>query len=226
MRRRRRNNRNLAAGGGQCWQWCRRLSSCHLGPVGRQHRAPGAAARLRPGDAVGRLVDSGCVRHRAGRAAAARRAGRRQHRAPGVLPGRARDLRHRVAGLRGGPGPAGADRLPGAAGGRGRRADAHLTRACAVGVPAHVSGAPRSGYGRASARSPLAAARCSAACWSSRAGAGSSSSTCPSSSPPWRQAWRSCRGAALSAAAGGLAFASTAWEPSWCWARWGWCAPR
>ena len=44
---------------------------------------------------------------------------------------------------------------------------------------------------------------------------------CPSSSPPWRQAWRSCRGAATcaatsmpaSAAAGGPAGASTVWEP-------------
>jgi MFS family permease len=51
------------------------------------------------------------------------------------------------------------------------------------------SGAPRSGYGLESARWPPAVARCSAGCWSSRAGAGSSSSTCPSSSPLWRQAW-------------------------------------
>ena len=34
--------------------------SDHLGPVGGQHRAPGAAARLRPRNAVGRLLDICC----------------------------------------------------------------------------------------------------------------------------------------------------------------------
>ena len=98
-----------------------------------------------------------------------------------LLPGRPRGVRRRVAGMRGGPGSAGADRLPGAAGGRGRGAACRPHWGSRCRCSRHASGAPRSGYGRGSARWPLAAARCSAACWSSRAGAGSSSSTCPSS---------------------------------------------
>src|SRR6266568_4934811 len=68
------------------------------------------------------------------------RTGRRPDRAPGVLPGWARGVRRRVAGMRGGPRPVGADRLPGAAGGRGGRAHAHLSGVCAVGVPGTSAG--------------------------------------------------------------------------------------
>jgi len=66
-----------------------------LGPVGCQHRAPGAAARLRPRHAGRCLMDPRCVRHRLGRAAFAGRAGRRQYRAPAGLPGRPGDVRWR-----------------------------------------------------------------------------------------------------------------------------------
>ena len=111
-----------------------------------------------------------------------------------VLPGRARTFRHRVARVRGGPGSAGADRLPRAAGGRGRGAAAHLTGAGAVGVPGTSAGHRGRDMGRGRRGSRSAVAGCWAACWSSRAGAGYFSSICPLSSPPWRQARRSCRG--------------------------------
>jgi MFS family permease len=65
--------------------------------------------------------------------------------------------------------------------------------------PAHQRGTAVGVW--ASAGWPPAAARCSVGCWWSRPGAGSSSSTCPSSSPPWRQAQPSCLGAMVSGSA-------------------------
>ena len=150
-----------------------------------------------------------------------------------VLPGRARGVRRRVAGMRGGPGTAGADRLPGAAGGRGRRADAHLAGACAVGVPLTSAGHrgrgmggrrrgsrwQRPGAGRAAGRVELALdlphqrARHPGRPGGRRGDLAAA-----------RQ--RARQQHAARAAAGGPAGASTVWEPSWCWARWGWCARR
>ena len=44
--------------------------------------------------------------------------------------------------------------------------------------------------------------------------------------PPWRRAWRSCRGAPMCQTAGGAPGESMVQGPSWSWARWAWCAPR
>ena len=149
MRRRWRDNRNLAVGGGQCWRWCRRLSSLSSWTCGssisRSRHCSATSPRRRCSDvswilAVYAIVLAALLLP-AGRAADS--IGRRECFLAGLG-----DLRRRIAGMRGGPGPAGADRLPGAAGRRGRSADAHLTRACAIGVPATSAGHRGRGMGR------------------------------------------------------------------------------
>ena len=80
-------------------------------------------------------------------------------------------------------------------------------RSTAVGIWAGV-GAVAAGSGR-----------CWAGYWSSQAGAGSSSSICRSSSPPWPRAWPSCRAVPAWSMVSGPADPSMAREPSWCWAR-------
>ena len=129
------------------------------------------------------VVGAQRLHDRVRRAAHPRRPAGRPHRAAADVPGRGRPVHDRLDAVRRGPDGRAPGRGPGPAGGRGRGAGALVAGPRAADLPALRRSRSRWPSGVRSVPSPVRPDRRSAR-WSSRtsAGAGPSSSTCPSGS--------------------------------------------
>ena len=127
-----------------------------------------------------RVLGAQRLRRHARRPAGRGGPGRRPLRPPAHLPDRHRGVHPGLAGLCPRAHAGRADRRPRRPGGRGRAAAAVVAGAAAGRRAGRATGCGRPGPGPRSAAWPRPPGRCSAACSSRRAGAGSSWSTCRS----------------------------------------------